>query len=186
MQNSKSTTYVLLKSRFAKLSATLLLMLPFAVLAQCDAPEVPERQTFEVASDYRACDAKASDALVWLLEHDLDECQEEREYLNAFVLVWLSGHPDVIVDASKASMPFIKSHPELLYPMLHGMALYHLQRGNLSIDPVEAHVAGLSAVVDVAGRVEPYRSDDTMKELRRARRRDKLDDWLSERSVTGK
>lgn len=77
----------------------------------------------------------------------------------------------------------MEKHPELLFPMLHGMAQYHLEKGNRSIDAVQAHIAGLTAVVDVAGRVEPYKSDVTLKELRRARRRGKLDEWLAEREV---
>lgn len=149
--------------------------MPFVAHAQCEIPPLPEAQVFEVASDYRSSDAKASDALVWLRTHTLDECNAERERLNAFVLVWLSGHPDITIDLNPAVMPFLDTYPELLFPMLHGMASYQLGKPQASVDAAAAHASGLEVIVDVAGRVDAYKKDGDIRALRKLRRRGKLE-----------
>lgn len=177
MKSSNPIASALLKRRSAEFGLLLLCCLPLWACGQCEAPKLPDDQSFEVVADYRESDAKASDALVWLSTHSLDECLEARQQLNAFVLVWLSGHPDIIIELQPEALPFLERYPELLFPMLHGMAAYQLGKPAQAVDPVAAHVAGLQVIADVASRVEGYKKDDDIRALRKLRRRGKLESY---------
>lgn len=175
--NSRNSIFNSLKRRFIDIYFLLLILLiPFGIVAQCDAPGIPEGMTFEEPGDYRSADALAADCMEWLLAHDLDYCASDRNELNAFVLVWLSGHPDLIVDVKKEAIPFLRHHPELLYPMLHGMAMYLMETPEKERNEINAHVAGLEAVTDAIGKCSDYKKDEELKRLRKDRRKGRLEE----------
>lgn len=140
----------------------------------CNAPTIPDGMALENAEDFRRADAIASKCVNWLLAHDHAECQAEFDRLNAFVLVWLSGHPDLLIEVNTDAMPFLEAHIELLYPMLHGMARYALETPVKDQNHVDAHVAGLAAVADACIADRNLRRDETLKEILKARRKGRL------------
>lgn len=168
-------TSVLRKKLFADFLLFILAGAAMSAFGQCESPVMPEGQAFEVASDYRSSDAKASDALIWLSSHPIDECTNIRERLNAFVLVWLSGHPDITINLNPVVLPFLDEYPELLFPMLHGMAAFQLGKPLSTVNSAAVHAAGLKVIVDVAGRSDTYRRHNDIRALRKMRRRGKLE-----------
>lgn len=150
----------------------------FLMNAQCDAPQLPTEAAFETHSDYRSKDGMVRAYLQWLVDTPLDECENDREQLNAFVLVWLSGHPDIMVMVQSDAMPFFRAHPDLLFPMLHGMAIYNMDTPLQGRNNVDAHVAGLEAVLDVVVNKDLCKSDD-FKELKKLRRKGRLQEYVA-------
>lgn len=145
---------------------------------QCDAPAFPEEAKFESNADYRAKDGLVKKYLEWLSDTPLDICLSEREQLNAFVLVWLSGHPDITVDVKSDAMPFFRAHPDLLFPMLHGMTIYEMDTPVAEKNAVDAHVAGLETVLDVVAEKEVLREPD-FKTLKKLRRKGRLNEYVA-------
>ncbi|MBI1267406.1 MAG: hypothetical protein GC193_08260 [Cryomorphaceae bacterium] len=148
--------------------------------AQCVPPALPNSVAFKNATDYRSQDAKAAECLEWLLSKDSFECSEQREGVNAYVLVWLSGHPDVIVNVETRVMPFIDKHPELLFPMVHGSAQYALSTDKKEQTQVKALVSGLKAVDSFCRSSKTLRKDPDLKQLHKLIRKKKISSWIED------
>jgi hypothetical protein len=148
--------------------------------AQCVAPTLPNDVVFKDASDYRSQDAKAAECLEWLLSKDSFKCSEQREAVNAYVLVWLSGHPDVIVKVETQVMPFIDKYPELLFPMMHGSAKYALSTNKKDQTQVNSLVSGLKAVDRYCRSSKSLRKDPDLKLHHKLIRKKKISSWIED------
>lgn len=126
-------------------------------------------------------DASAAKAIDWLLDGRISECADERNYLNAFVLVWLSGHPDIRVELEPDGLPFLRTFPELLFPSLFAMAKARMTTVPGERSTTSDHVAAIEAVLDLTRGEKKYRSDEVMKELRKLRKREQLATFVSGR-----
>lgn len=157
----------------------LLLFVSFCLTAgltaQCDVSHIRRNFEFEEAADYRKADAAAMAAIDWLLQYPvLNHCESSRNELNAFVLVWLSGHPDLRVDVKTETLPYLRTFPELLFPTIFGMAKYLVHTKNDEQDTYDAHVAGIEAALGVLNGEKQYRKDDELKKLRKLARKGRL------------
>ncbi|MFT7295820.1 MAG: hypothetical protein ACI80P_000575 [Flavobacteriales bacterium] len=152
--------------------------LSFQGMAQCDVPEFPKEAKFETNTDYRSKDGMVKTYLDWLVITPLSTCVSEREQLNAFVLVWLSGHPDIRVDVKSDALPFFRAHPDLLFPMLHGMAIYEMVTPLQEKNQVDAHVAGIETVLDVVDSKKMSKTS-SFKALKKLRRKGRLNEFVS-------
>ena len=153
------------------------MLCPFVGVGQCGTPTIKENIQFETAQDYRSQDSFASKCINWLLAHSEEECAQDWDLLNAFVLVWLSGHPDYLVDIKKESLPFLKEHPELLYSMLHGTARYVIDTPPDKRSSKAMHVQGLEAVADRARALKLHKESKVLKELCKQRRKESVGSW---------
>jgi len=182
--SSSTWAYGLPKLLFAKaagLSAILCLtVLPFCTIAQCsDVPKLPYERRLQSPEDFRKTDAAAAKAIDWALQNTDPECDEVKEHVNAYLLVWLSGHPDVIVRLEPSVFPFFKEEPELLYTALFAMARYELTTTTGKRSRVEAHVAALEAIGDVVKAQKTLRKKPAFKAFRKAWRRNQLEEWTT-------
>lgn len=165
----------LLRNKYVKILLLGTLYCTEAV-SQCESPVLPINPAFDRATDYRNHDRKAAECLAWLLDASNARCAEEREGVNAFVLVWLSGHPDVRVEVQTKQLPFLDQHPELLFPWLHGAAECALQ--NRKASALEISKSGLMAVCTFARKQKELKKDPEIKRLRKALRRHKVEEYL--------
>ena len=116
----------------------------------------------------------------WLLSKDSFECSEQREAVNAYVLVWLSGHPDVIANVETRVMPFIDKYPELLFPMMHGSAKYALSTNKKDQTQVNSLVSGLKAVDRYCRSSKSLRKDPDLKLHHKLIRKKKISSWIED------
>jgi hypothetical protein len=148
------------------------------VRAQCQAPKIKEQHIFSSADDYRAADQLGVKCMKWLLETPLKACTADRNALDAFVLVWLSGHPDFTIRLEPRLMPSLKRYPELLFPAIYGMALAHIEQPNQSLTSAQYHAEAAQAVLDVIDGERCFKGDDDLKQLRKLRRKNKLEGYF--------
>lgn len=146
---------------------------------QCDPPALDVTLTFEHPDDYRKADRIAMSAIDWLLDTSLDQCEDDRNRLNAYVLVWLSGHPDVIVELNTGVFPFLNDFPELLFPVLFAMGRYEMMNRRREDAVLQQHVAAMEAILLIADSEKKYRSDAQIKALRKMRRKDQLTSYIA-------
>jgi hypothetical protein len=148
---------------------------PAAIAAQCNAPNVPEELVLTEAAHYSEHKTLVKKCLSWLVKTSKDECVETREELNAFVILWLSGAPDITVDVSTDCMPFIEENEDLFFTFLHGVALYQMNHEKES-DPIVLHAHGLKAVAFQLRESKCTKSAESKKILK-ADRKDKLEEY---------
>ena len=146
--------------------------------AQCVAPKIKEQHIFSSVDDYRAADQLGVKCMKWLLETPLNSCTTDRNALDAFVLVWLSGHPDFTVRLEPRVMPILKRYPELLFPAIYGMALAHIDRRNEALTSAQYHVEAACAVLDVIDGQRCFRGDEDLRKLKKMRRKNQLEQYF--------
>lgn len=170
------------KKRYYKGFILLAFLLSAATtIGQCDAPDLPRGAAFKTPSDFKSQDAKAAECLNWLLNKESFECEQDREGVNAFVLVWLSGHPEFTVSIDTDVMPFLERYPELLFPMIHGCALYELSTNAKERSETLALVNGLKAVDRFSRSHKKWKKDADLKEIHRLIRKKKINKWVEEK-----
>ncbi len=153
----------------------LMVAFPATVEAQCNAPHVPEELVLTEAAHYSEHKALVKKCLSWLVKTPKDECVETRDELNAFVILWLSGAPDLTVDVSTDCMLFIEENEDLFFTFLHGVALYQINHEKEN-DPVVLHAQGLKAVAHQAREAKCAKSAE-IKKILKADRKDKLEEY---------
>ncbi|MDG1766357.1 MAG: hypothetical protein P8H98_06145 [Flavobacteriales bacterium] len=145
----------------------------FCSAQTCDAPLVPIAVDWQEKQDFDEAEGKVKESLKWLCSHGMKDCTDDRESLNSYVMLWLSAHPTVKIELNTEHLSFLDSDPELLFVMIHGMALFQL------LEPKEKdadliHQAGLKAVVEVTTQTKKYAFKKELKPLRKAARKDDL------------
>lgn len=149
-----------------------LLFCPMVMTAQCNGPSIPRELKLESADEYRQSDALAVDCMEWLLAKESILCPVKRQELDAFVMVWVSGHPDLVLEVEPSYLPFLDPFPELLFPSIYAMALHRLEFPQSQ--GLDLHVAAIERMLDLYGKLKPYRKSESFKHLRKARRKGKL------------
>ena len=144
----------------------------------CDAPLVPISVDWQEKQDFDEAEGKVKESLKWLCSHGMHDCTDERESLNSYVMLWLSAHPNVKIELNTEHLRFLDSDPELLFVMIHGMALFQLQKPKEK-DADLIHQAGFMAVVEVTKQTKKYAFKKELKPLRKAVRKGRLQAYLS-------
>jgi hypothetical protein len=96
------------------------------------------------------------------------------------VLFWIAGTPDLRVEVDTDVLPFVKENEELLYPVIHGMALYQLRHPKEK-DSVKLHVEGLKTLAALVDQSESLRKERYLREVMRAYNREELKEYVDER-----
>jgi hypothetical protein len=143
-------------------------------------PDLPDYSWWKKASDYAVSRDSVEKVLTWLCRTPFAVFPIERSEANACVLFWIAGAPDLIVDIDTDVMPFVKENEELLYPVIHGMALYQLKHPKEK-DPVKLHMEGLKTLAALVDQSESLRKERYLREVMRAYHRDKLKEYVDER-----
>lgn len=143
----------------------------------CDAPNVPVLVDWQEKHDFDEAEGLVRASLKWLCSHGMHDCTDDRESLNSYVMLWLSAHPTIKIELNTQHLGFLDSDPELLFVMIHGMALFQLQEPKIQ-DPILIHKAGLKVVLEVTEQTKKYPHKKQLNPLRKAARKGKLEVYL--------
>jgi hypothetical protein len=146
-------------------------------VAQC--PTLPQNYSWTTADDYAKDEDLVKKTLVWLCNTPLGMEVQQRSAANAFVLEWLAGSPTVMLDVKAAGMPFIDQHPELLFPLIHGMALYSMLHPKEK-DAITLHTEGLKVAAKLARQSKELNKSGVVKRLLRKADSGKLKEYCAE------
>jgi hypothetical protein len=144
--------------------------------AQPGAPSVPTDLVLNDAEDYKDHQALCRKSLAWLLQTSMCEYEPKRNELNAFVLLWLSGSPEVWLEFDSKCMPFLEDNEELFYTFIHGMALYSLSHPHEESKTV-LHAHGLEAIARIVRNSKCIKKTKILKDIVRADRKDQLEQF---------
>lgn len=106
---------------------------------------LPDEYVLNTQEDYEAHEELVVQCLEWLLDTPLNENRNHRNEVNGFIMIWLSGSPEISLDIKSRAMPFLEQDEELFFTFLHGMSLYKLKHKKEE-DLILLHAEGLRAV----------------------------------------
>ena len=156
-----------------------LISICLASAAFAQGPSIPDDIRLNQASDYSQYESLVKKSLAWLLRTPLDEHVEKRIEVNAFVMLWLAGAPDVKLDIDSDAMPFLADDENLIFPFIHGMALYKMGHPHES-DKVKLHAEGLRSTAQAIEQSSCVKKSKTIKALLKADRKGELEELVTE------
>lgn len=122
-----------------------LISLSFGIFAQSF--ELPKNYKLEKAEDYAPLEEDFIKAFDWLMETPLNEQKKLRTEVNAFMLEWLTGSPNVSLTLSANIITFMGSTPDLLIVFMGGWGKHALVSRDFE-NMVAGNVAGIEAVTE--------------------------------------
>jgi hypothetical protein len=137
---------------------------------------VPENVKFDNMEDYAAYEPQVKETINWLLATSLGKEPNKRTEANAFLMMWLTGTPNVSVNMNADILPFIKKSPELLFPFIAGCIKYSLEN-NYSKDDVLLNKAGIETIIAFYRNNRGYlKKDDSIEKYEKLAEKGKLEE----------
>ncbi|MDR1090744.1 MAG: hypothetical protein LBL79_06680 [Prevotella sp.] len=137
---------------------------------------VPKNVKFENKEDYAAYEPQVKETINWLLATSLGKEANKRTEANAFLIMWLTGTPDVSINVNTDILPFIKKSPELLIPFIAGCIKYSLEN-NYSKDNILLNKAGIETIVAFYRNNRGYlKKDDNIEKYEKLMEKGKLEE----------
>jgi hypothetical protein len=126
-------------------SILMLSMLTFNLVAQQF--EVPKNYVLKEKSDYPKYENDIIKGIDWLLQTPINAQAEKRKEVNRFLIMWLTGSPDVSIEIKSEIVNFTNLNPDLLMVFLGGWTKYALEN-NYSKNKIMGNQKGIEAVID--------------------------------------
>lgn len=145
---------------------------------------VPENYQLNSREDYTKYEKDIIGAAKWLVTTPLNEQQEKRKEISAFVVKWVNGSPAVNVEINPTIMDFEKKNAGMLTIYMSSSARYVLEN-NYSSDMRAKHKAALHDMITIYKSGKGIRKDKKMEKLIKSDDDGKLDEWLADNLKIG-
>lgn len=109
--------------------------------------EVPQDIKLDKAEDYAAYEKDILACIDWIMDTPINEQKSKRKEANAFLLIWLTGSPDVSIEINENIVTFVGSSPDLLMIYMGAWARYSIESRDYD-DKAGASLAGIEAVIE--------------------------------------
>ena len=109
--------------------------------------EVPEDYTFSTSEDYAKYETDILKGIDWLILTPIKDQPVKRKEVNSFVLLWLTGCPNVSVEVNTDIVNFFDSNPEMLMIFMCGWTKYSLETKDYK-NKIMGNVKGIETVID--------------------------------------
>lgn len=106
---------------------------------------VPANVSFESEADYINQEQQVLSAINWLMSTPVSEQQDKRKAVNAYLMQWMTGTPNVTIEISQAVVPFMEC-ADCLMAFLSGWTKYSLEN-EYSKDRVAGALAGVTHTI---------------------------------------
>jgi len=112
----------------------------------CQEYDVPKSYNFEDEEAYKTYEPQIKNTINWLLETSLGKDAIKRQEANKFLITWLTGTPNITINADSRIITFIETNGELLMPFMGGWTKYSLDN-NYSDDLIQCNKAAIETVI---------------------------------------
>ena len=109
--------------------------------------EVPKNYVFSNKEDYTKYETDIIKSIDWLTNTPIQTQPEKRKEINAFVMVWLTGSPNVSVEIKAEIVNFMDPNPDLLMIFMFGWTKYSLETKDYK-NKIIGNQKGVEAVID--------------------------------------
>jgi hypothetical protein len=160
--------------------AAFLMVFLFCGLAQAQqtCPLIETNYAWLTGQDYQQDQERVIEVLKWLCKTPMGEEVKQRSVANAYVMEWLAGTPNLRLELDISPFSLFENYPELLFPFVHGAALYALQRPT-QVNTAKLHAEGFEVVAQLAQQSEILSKEAEVKKLIKAYRKKTLEDFYS-------
>lgn len=160
--------------------AVLLLVFSSSLLAyaQQTCPLIEANYTWLTAEEYQSDRERVIEVLKWLCKTPLGEEVKQRSVANAYVMEWLAGTPNFRLELQISPFLLFENNPELVFPFVHGAALYALQR-EAQVKAPKLHAEGFEVLAQLAQQSEILSKEAEVKKLIKAYRKRTLEDFYT-------
>ena len=138
--------------------------------------EVPQHVVLEAPADYKRYEKDIINAANWLEQTDLNKEHTKRKEVNAFVLSWLAGSPDVELILTPELQPVYDKNTELLGIYMAAYGRYCLEHKNAPA--FDATRAGLMAIMHVYKKGINIMRSSEMEQMIAEERKHQLDEYI--------
>lgn len=108
--------------------------------------EVPKNYVLKQKEDYPKYESEVLKGIDWLLQTPINSQPEKRKEINAFIVVWLTGSPDVSLEINSKIVNFMNPNPELLIIFMCGWTKYALETNDNN--KITGNLKGIEAVIE--------------------------------------
>src|SRR5690606_35902015 len=106
---------------------------------------VPANVSYESEADYFNQEQQVLSAIDWLMTTPVSEQQAKRKSVNAYLMQWMTGSPNVTIEISQAVVPFMEC-ADCLMAFLAGWTKYSLEN-EYSKDRFASAMAGINQTI---------------------------------------
>jgi hypothetical protein len=157
-------------------------MLMFTVIATCVFAQefkVPDDYVFSTSEDYAKYETDILKGIDWLTNTPIKTQPDKRKEVNSFVVLWLTGCPDVSVEVNTDIINFIEPNPELLMIFMCGWTKYSLETKDYN-NKIMGNLKGIEAVIDFYSRNrENMEKDKNVEKYMKMKEKGTLEEFIT-------
>jgi hypothetical protein len=108
--------------------------------------DVPKDVHLETKEDYAQYEGDIIKAVDWLIKTPVGSEKDKRLKVNAFLLQWLTGSPNVMIEITQEIATFMDCS-DCLMIFMGGWAKYSLENNDYA-DKIKGNLAGIESVIE--------------------------------------
>jgi len=108
--------------------------------------EVPTNYVFKTKEDFAKYEKDIIQAINWLETTPIDKQSNKRKGVNAFLISWLTGSPNVSIALTEYTTELSSKNPDLLISFMGGWTKEKLQNPSLN-DVLKLNIAGVKSII---------------------------------------
>jgi len=141
--------------------------------------EVPKNYVIKQKEDFSKYEGEVLKGIDWLTQTPLNTQPEKRKEINAFVMIWLTGSPDVSIDIKPEIVNFMKPNADLLIIFMCGWTKYSLETKDYN-NKIKGNQKGVETVIEFYMKnKENMKKDKNVEKYIKLKEEGKLEDYIS-------
>ncbi|RYD76430.1 MAG: hypothetical protein EOP53_14695 [Sphingobacteriales bacterium] len=141
--------------------------------------EVPKEYTLKAPEDFTKYKDQVVAAVNWMNRTPLATDTAKRSEVNAFVLAWISGNPDLTISLHQNIVSFAEINPQLLIIFMGGWAKFAIINPT-DMTNIKGNLAGLRAVFAFYDKNQELTPDKSLEKLIKLNEDGLLRKWIAE------
>lgn len=142
--------------------------------------EVPVNYAFSTNEDYAKYETDILKSIDWLTNTSVKTRPDKRKEVSSFVIMWLTGCPNVSVEVNTDIINFIEPNPELLMIFMCGWTKYSLETKDYN-NKIMGNLKGIEAVIDFYTRNrENMEKDKNVEKYIKMKDKGTLEEFITE------
>jgi hypothetical protein len=111
---------------------------------------VPKGVKYSKGADYATYEPEVLKTIDWWMNTPVNVSPEKRREANDFLILWLTGSPDISVEVNTDIVTFLKPNVELMLAFMWGWTKYAIETKDKS--EVASNIKGIEAAIDFYNR----------------------------------
>jgi hypothetical protein len=138
--------------------------------------DLPENIELKVESDYAKYENDVVSAAKWLEETDLNKETDKRKKVDAFIIEWISGTPNITVEVNHSLIKLYDKNNELLVLYMASYSRHLLENKNTS--QTNAIKTGIISMINVYKKGIAITKSKEMEKAIKAFDENKLEEYI--------